>query len=65
MMIATFNGNPSTKIISRYSSTTACDEKDLTSFYYEVPSLVHCIHKCSVQIIGRDMNAEIGKGKNN
>ena len=33
MMVATFNGNPSTTIISCYSPTYVSDEMDLITFY--------------------------------
>ena len=33
MMVATFNGNPSTKIISCYSPTNVSEETDLIAFY--------------------------------
>ena len=58
MMVATFNGNAST------SPTNARDEKDLGTFYNELSSLVCCIPKHNVLIIG-DMNAQIAKNENN
>ena len=33
MMVATFNGHPSTMIISCYSPTNTSDETDLDAFY--------------------------------
>ena len=65
MMVATFNGNPSTTIISCYSPTNVRDETDLIAFYNELSSLVLCIPKQNVLIIGGDMNAQIGKNVNN
>ena len=65
MMVATFNGNPGTTIISCYSPTNASDETDLDTFYNKLSCLVRDIPKHNVQIIGRYMNAQIGKNKNN
>ena len=56
-MAATFNGNPSTIIISCYSPTNARDKTDLIAFYNDLSSLVRNIPKHNVQIIGGDMNA--------
>ena len=65
MLVATFNGNPSTTIISCYSPTNVSDEMDLITFYNELYSLVCRIPKHNILIIGRDMNAQIGKNINN
>ena len=61
MMVDTFNGNPRATIISRYSPTNVSEETDLIAFYNELSSLVHSIPKHNILIIGRDMNAQIGK----
>ena len=45
MMVATFNGNPSTIIISCYSPTNVSDETDLIAFYNELSSLIRSIPK--------------------
>ena len=60
-MVVTFNGNPSTAIISCYSPTNVSEETDLIVFYNELSSLVHSIPKHNILIIGRDMNVQIGK----
>ena len=65
MMVATFNGNHSTTIIPCYSHTNASDKMDLDTFYNESYSLVHCVTKHNVLIIGGDMNAKIDKNVNN
>ena len=65
MMVATFNGNPSTTIISCNRSTNVSDETDLITFYNELSSLVRRILKHNVFIIGGNMNAQIGKSVNN
>ena len=39
MMVATFNGNLSATIISRYSPTNVSEETDLIAFYNELSSL--------------------------
>ena len=56
MMVATFNGNPSTTIIACYSSTNANDETDLIT-YNVLSSLVHSIPKHNIVMIIGDMNA--------
>ena len=61
MMVATFNINPSTTTISCYSPKNSSDETDLITFYSELSSLVCSIPKLDILIIGRDMNAQIGK----
>ena len=65
MMAATFNGNPRATIISCYSPTNVSEETELVAYYDELSSLVRCIPKHNMIVIGGDMNAEIGKnGKN-
>ena len=65
MMAATFNGNPGTTIISCYSPTNVSEETEIVTFYDELSSLVRSIPKHSMLVIGRDMNAQIGKNGNN
>ena len=65
VMVAIFNGNPSTPIISCYSTTNATEENDLVTFNNELSYLVCTIPKHNVLIIGGDMNAQIGKKENN
>ena len=65
MMVATFNGNPKATIISCYSPTNVSDETELVTFYEELPSLVRSIPKHNLLVIGGDMNAQIGKNRNN
>ena len=57
MIVATFNGNLSTTILSCYSPTNVSGEMDLIAFYNELSSLV--------LIINGDMNAQLGKNINN
>ena len=57
MMVAIFNSNPSTMIISCYSPTNASDEKDPDTFYNELSSLVYSIPKHNILIFKGDMNA--------
>ena len=64
MMVATFNGNPRATIISCYSPTNVSEEIELIAFYDELSSLVRSIPKHNVLVIGRDMNAQIGKNGN-
>ena len=64
MMVATFNRNPCTTIISCYSSSHASDETNLITFYNELSSFVVSIPKHNVLIIGGDMNTQIDKNEN-
>ena len=64
MIVATFNGNPRTTIISCYSPINVSEETKLIAFYDELSSLVHSIPKHNVLVIGGDMNAQIGKNRN-
>ena len=64
-MAATFNGNPKATIISCYSPTKLSDETELVTFYEELSSLVRSIPKHNLLVIGGDMNAQIGKNRNN
>ena len=65
MMVATFNGNPKATIISCYSPTNVSEETELVTFYEELSSLVRSIPKHNLLVIGGDMNAQIGKNRNN
>ena len=65
MMAATFNGSSRATIISRYSPTNVSEETELVAFYNELSSLVRSIPKHNVLVIGGDMNAQIGKNRNN
>ena len=65
MMAATFNGNPKATIISCYSPTNVSEETELVTFYEELSSLVCSISKHNLLVIGGDMNAQIGKNRNN
>ena len=65
-MVTTFSGNLSATIISCYRLTNVSEETELVAFYDELSSLVHSIPKHNVLVIGRDMNAQIGRnGKHN
>ena len=63
-MVATFNGNTSTIIISCYSPTNVSEETDLITFYNKLSSLVCSILKHNILIFGGDMNAQIYKNIN-
>ena len=65
MMAATFNGNPKATIIFCYSPTNVSEETELVTFYEELSSLVRSIPKHNLLVIGGDMNAQIGKNRNN
>ena len=65
MMVASFNCNYCTTIISCYSPNNASKKTELIIFYNELSSLVRIIPKHNLHIIDRDMNAQIGKDENN
>ena len=65
MLAATFNGNTRATIISCYSPNNVSEEIELVAFYDELSSLVHSIPKHNLLVIGRDLNAQIGKNGNN
>ena len=66
MMVATFNGNPRATIIACYSPTNVSEETELVAFYDELASETkRSIPKHNVLVIGRDMNAQIGKNGSN
>ena len=54
-----------TTIISCYNPINASDETNVDTFYNDLSSLVCCIPKHNVLIIGGDMNAQISKNVNN
>ena len=60
MIIATFDGNPTTTVISCYSPTNTSEEETVTEFYQQLSSLVRRIPKHNVVLIGGDINAQIG-----
>ena len=62
---ATFNGNPSPMIISCYSPTIASNETNITPFCDKLSFIAQHILKYNILIIGRDLNAQIGKVENN
>ena len=65
IIVATFYGNTSTRIISGYCPTNVSEEMDLLAFYNELFSLVRSNPKHYVLAIGGDMNAQIGKNVSN
>ena len=65
MMAVTFNSNPRATIISCYSPNNVSEETKLVTFFEELISLVRNIPKHNLLVIGGDMNAKIGKNRNN
>ena len=65
MLTATFNGKTRATIISYYSPTNVSEETELVAFYDELFSLVRSIPKHNLLVIGKDMNVQIGKNRNN
>ena len=62
-MIATFNGNLSTIIISCYIPTNAIDGTDLIRFYDKLFSFVCSNFKHNFLILIGDLNGQISKTK--
>ena len=60
IVIATFQGNPATTVISCYSPTNVSDVTEVDDFYVSLSSLVRHIPKHNFIVIGGDMNAQIG-----
>ena len=65
MIATTFNGNPKATIISCYGPTNVSEENEIVNFYEDLSSLVRSIPKHNLLVIGGDMNAQIGKNRNN
>ena len=65
MIAATFNGNPRATIISCNSPTNVGEELNKSPSTMSYPFLVRSIPKHNMLVIGRDMNAQIGKNGNN
>ena len=65
MMCASFNEKPCESITSFNSPSNASDETEIITFYNDLSSLIRRILKHNLQIIGGDMNAQIGKDENN
>ena len=60
IIIATFDGNPCTTVISCYSPTNTSPEDEVQEFYDTLSSIVRDVPKHNVLIIGGDMNAQFG-----
>ena len=58
-MIATFNGNPATTVISCYSPTNASELEMAIKFYEDLTGVIKEIPKHNVKVIAGDMNAQI------
>ena len=52
IMVATFQGNPETTIISSYSPTNVSEEEQVGHFYYDLSSLTRQILKHNLLVIG-------------
>ena len=61
IMIATFNGNPQTTIISCYSLTNVSDETKVETFYEDLISVTRQVPKHNILIIAGDLNAHLGQ----
>ena len=60
IVLATFNGNPATTLISCYSPTNTSEEQDVISFYEELSALTRHVPKHNLLIVAGDMNAQTG-----
>ena len=58
-IVASFNGNPSTTIVSCYSPTNIADEDTVIQFYDELSSLVRNIPKHNLLLLCGDFNAQL------
>jgi len=65
IIVANFNGNPATTIISCYSPTNVVDEDSVAKFFVDLSSLVRSIPKHNLLLIGRDFNAKLSNEENN
>ena len=61
-MVATFQGNPETTIISCYSPTNVSEEEQVENCNYDLSSLTRQILKHNLLVIGGDFNAHLGNG---
>ena len=61
IMIATFNGNPQTTVISCYSPTNVSNEVEVERFYQELSSVTRQVPKHNILILGGDFNAHLGQ----
>ena len=61
VMIAHFQGNPHTSVISCYSATNISEDQEIELFYTSLTSLIRQILKHNVLITGGDLNAHIGQ----
>ena len=65
IIIATFNGNPNTTVISCYSPTNVSDETEIEDLYTNLSLLSRDVPKHNVFIIGGYMNAQLGYSNDN
>ena len=63
IMVATFNGNPKTTVISCYNPTNCFDELEIQNIYHQLTDSIENIPKPNVLIIGGDINAKIDNNK--
>ena len=64
IMMATFNGNPNTTIISCYSPKNVTEELEVEQFYLELAILTRKIPKHNMLVIGGYLNAQLGQLNN-
>ena len=63
IIIASFDGNPSSSLICCYSPTNSSDEENVNSFYTELSSLIRMVPAHNIKLIAGDFNAKIGQDK--
>ena len=61
IVVATFNGNPATTVISCYSPTNVSEEQDVITFYDELSALTHHVPKHNVLVVAGDLNAHLAQ----
>ena len=59
IVVATFNGNPATTVISCYSPTNISEESDVLLFYEKLSALTRHVPKHNLLIVAGDMNAQM------
>ena len=65
ILIAHFNGNPTTTVTSYYSPTNVSKESDVKNFYHDLYAFTRSVPKHNVLIIAGDVNAHLGTDHNN
>ena len=60
IMVAKFDGNPKTAIVSCYSPTSCSDEKESVQFHSMLQDVIRQLPKHNVIVIAGDVNTQVG-----